>query len=154
MKHVLIDKYISYAKKWDICKRIVDASSYTTINGKKVFDLNSISRHMLFTLNMINEYTDIYVDFKNVVSCFDTLNKERLIDLFIGTGCNDGILPQDELNEFFMIMDMTLSDMLENERSFAGCIENKLNAIASLFDSFVKQIENESLKENNNIKMK
>lgn len=118
----IVNTYIPFTKKIDVCSRIVDATSKIVVDKETTFRINSPARYMLFALNLIDLYTDIDVDFKNGTECFNSLDSIGAIEYLIGG------IPEREVKNFQMVHDMVLNDMIENTRSFAGYFDNKMTA--------------------------
>ena len=117
-KHVT-KTYLDYAKKIDEARRIVKYSCYDSDGN---FKINSPLRFMLFTLSVVNNYTDLEFSQENFVAEFDLLMKNRVMDNII-----PGI--QDEYNSFETILKMTFDDEYENTRSLISYAEQRITAL-------------------------
>lgn len=123
-EHIKTD-YIPFEKKADIAKAIVQASYYVKekdINGNEVqkFRADSIAKYMLTCMSLIDLYTDIDRN-KNqgkMVEDFNILNEYGIFDAMIQN------MPQRELKEFNMVIQMTIDDLLTNEYEIHSFISN------------------------------
>lgn len=135
MEHIN-KKYLSYGEKCDIAKRIINATCYIDIDkfgeNKKLFNINSPARYMLFCLSVIDAYTDIEVNFENSVEAFDTLAEFGGIDILFN------FIPDKEIEIISTVLDMCLSDVLENERNIVSTIDNIKIAIGAFANNFAK----------------
>mgnify|MGYP003293055073 CR=1 FL=1 len=81
------EKYMPYADKLTRAENIVKSSSYAMIkeDGKlKQTDriaLNSPMRYILFVMTVVDKYTNIEVNFNNIMPDFDALNFNSLIEI-------------------------------------------------------------------------
>lgn len=124
--------YISYAEKMSEAKKIIDFTSYITEkDGNKRFSQNSPMRYFLFVLLLLRSYTDIEIDNEKSVQEFDLINKRRLIPKFVE------LIGEEEYTEYQTVLNMVLDDEMENFRSLAGYIDNKVD----LFNTLLSAIE-------------
>lgn len=109
MKHVSI----SYSDKVDRANLIAQHSYYTKekdINGveNEVFKQNSAAKYMLYSLTLVDLYTNIDIDYKQSVECFEKINGE-ILDRIIGA------INERERKEFQMLLDFACDDVIANE---------------------------------------
>lgn len=124
IKSRIVNHYVPYTKKIAISQGIISATSNTETNeGVKIYCVNSPSRFLLFTLNLIGEYTDIEISYDNPSDSFDALDSEGLIALLLNA------IPQNDRKMFQMVFDMVRDDAYENERSLVGWMDGKVQAI-------------------------
>ena len=114
--------YVSYTDKCGICDRILNASCYVEIDGRKTFKINSSARFMLFMVALIQEYTDIEFS-DNIVADFEMLDRAGMIDAIVS------FIPDGEYTTMENLLNMGLSDKMENERSIVTLLENSRDAI-------------------------
>lgn len=124
--------YISFTDKLSDCDKIVEQACYTERDGQKVFRLNSAIRYFLFVMTIVKDYTDIEVDFEaEGIKLYDALAERGLIEkLMAGIG-------EREYKEFTTLLSMATDDVMENERSFAGYVDGKIDLALSM----LKEIE-------------
>lgn len=129
-KHILKDKYVSYAEKIDICKTIVNASCYKKIkvneSERMIFKLDSPARYFNYCIAMIRNYTDLVWTNDKVVEEFDMLQKSGLIDTLFH------YMPEDEVETMKTIMSMVLDDLMENERSIVSMVDRTSDGVADM----------------------
>ena len=131
LKSVVKNKYLPFENKVTICEKIVESSYYIKtkdINGKerKKMHVNSPANYMLYCLNIVNNYTSIDINFKNLLEEFNMLN---------GCECLDAIfnyVPEREIKEFRMILDMVESDLMQNEYETHAFISNQVERFGNL----------------------
>ena len=136
IKNMMNSNYVPYEMKITICERIVEKSYYKTSekNGIKVKKLHvdSTVKYMLYCLNLVRQYTNIDIDFKNSLEEFNLLN---------GCGVLDAIyseIQEKELKEFRMILDMVENDVIQNEYETHAFIANQIERFGELFGSITK----------------
>lgn len=129
--HIKTD-YINYENKINICKRIVRATTTRKVNGSEVFCIDTPAQIFQFNLQLINEYTDIYMGAEPAkqLENFNLLNKNRMIQPIMEA------IPKSEYQEFRGILDMCVRDYMENYRSLTSLLETKLGAIQAMIGTF------------------
>lgn len=133
---VMNPHYVSYEMKITICEMILENSYYkkTEVNGVEVkkLHINSPAQYMLYCLNLVKYYTNIIVDFSKALEEFNMLNECRLLDVIISH------IPERELKEFRMILDMAESDLMKNEYETHAFISNQVERFGELFGRISK----------------
>ena len=146
LKDVLNIDYIPYIKKAEICAKIVNQAYYQKdeVTGTKKLHITSTIDYVLFKMSLIDMYTVVKVDFKNVMDEYDTLKKKRLLDFLLGA------IDKEEYNEFEYILKMTKEDCLKNEYHAGAYIANRIQDIslalgttlAPVLETLSKNLEN------------
>jgi hypothetical protein len=124
-----IKNYISIIEKINLMKRVVIATTYEkNSEGKNTGNVHvdSVSRYLLFTLSVIDAYTNLEVDFINIIEEYDLLAKENLIRVIFEK------IPENELAEIQTILDMQFNDAIQNNLSIHGFIQNQLGRFVEL----------------------
>ena len=141
VKEGLIDKimniqYVSYEMKITICETIMKNSYYKTteVNGIEVKKLhvNSPAQYMLYCLNLVKYYTNLIVDFNKALDEFNLLNECGLLDLMFNK------IPERELKEFRMVLDMVENDIMRNEYETHAFISNQVERFGELFGRIIE----------------
>ena len=136
VQSVMNTGYVPFEMKVTICEKIVEATYYKkeTMNGIEVkkLHINSPSQYMSYYLWMVKEYTHINIDFKNSLEEFNLLNKSGLLDVIVG------YIPEGELKEFRMLLDMVASDAMANEYETHAFISNQIERFGQLFGAITK----------------
>lgn len=151
---IKIKEYIQYERKADLCKALINTSSYEKKedengNVTRIFRRDSIVEYMMFNLMLINEYTSIDVEFKNNIEEFNMLNapnvvvtdesgkefKVGLIDILISK------IPDRELKEFNMILDLTKRDLMQNEYETHAFIKSQVERFSEVLKVVAKSAE-------------
>lgn len=127
VKSVMNPQYVDYEKKITICEKIVEASYYKKDkNGNKKLHIDSPSQYMGYCLWLVKEYTNIEINFKNSLEEFNLLNKNGLFDAVIS------FIPERELKEFRMILDMVENDAIQNKYETHAFIANQVERFGEL----------------------
>lgn len=133
---VMNPHYVSYEMKITICEMILENSYYkkTEVNGVEVkkLHINSPAQYMLYCLNLVRYYTNIIVDFSKALEEFNMLNECGLLDVIISH------IPERELKEFRMILDMVEKDTIQNEYETHAFISNQVERFVELFGRIAK----------------
>lgn len=125
--------YIPYEKKVAHCEKIVKTS---TTNAEGKFWSNTPLQYVLFSLTLVDLYTDITIDFDNTLAEFNLLNEKRVIENI------RYIIPSREMTEFETILKMVIDDQLENLRSLAGYMDNLSEVFDIAFKEALKNFSN------------
>lgn len=133
IKSIMNPHYINYEMKIAICENIIENSYYKKDeNGNKKLHINSPTQYLLYCLEMVRQYTTIEVDFSNVVDEFNLLNKYRLLDEIIN------YIPENELKEFNVVLDMVRGDVIQNEYETHAFVSNQVERFGELFGHIIK----------------
>ena len=124
-KHILKDKYIPYAEKVAICKRIVNSTSYVKSGEIKTYRKNTPGQYMLFVLNVIDLYTDIDIDFTDAPNEFDKVYPLNVSNIICSV-C------EAEINTLNTVLKMIEDDLEINERTLVSYIENKISLLETI----------------------
>ena len=137
-----VEKYMPYAVKLQLAEHIVRSSSYAMIkeNGElKQTDriaLNSPMRYILFVMTIVDKYTNIEVNFKNIMLDFDALNSNNLIEVIFEK------IGDKECGEFNTVVEMVLNDFMTNKFEFKNYISDALSKVYSLAEKCLPLIDN------------
>ena len=98
------------------------------INGNehKKLHVNSITNYMLYCLSLIDYYTTISIDYNESLESFNKLNKTELLDVILNC------IPEREIKEFRMILDMVESDLIQNEYETHAFISSQVERFGEL----------------------
>lgn len=136
------EKYMPYADKLALAENIVKSSSYAIVKEDGVLKqtdrvaLNSPMRYVLFVMTVVDKYTNIEVDFKNIMPEFDALNFNSLIEnIFEKVG-------DKETAEFNAVVEMVLNDFMANKYQFKNYIDDTLLKVSGLVEKCAPLIDN------------
>lgn len=136
------EKYMPYGDKVAIAENIVKSSSYAMIKeGGKLkqtdrIALNSPMRYILFVMTVVDKYTNIEVNFKNIMPEFDALNFNSLIEVIFEK------VGDKEMAEFNAVVDMVSNDFMANKYQFKNYINDALLRVSGIVDKCVPLIDN------------
>ena len=136
------EKYISYADKLTLAENIINHSSYAMVREDGVLKqtdriaLNSPMRYILFVMTIVDKYTNIEVDFKNIMPDFDALNFNGLIEVVFEK------VGDKETAEFNTVVDMVLNDFMANKYQFRNYISDTFSRFSGLVEKCAPLIEN------------
>ena len=136
------EKYMPYADKLTIAENIVKHSSYAMVkedgNLKQTnrIALNSPMRYILFVMTVVDKYTNIEVNFNNIMPDFDALNFNGLIEVIFEK------VGDKETAEFNTVVEMVLNDFMANKYQFKNYIDDTLLKVSDLVEKCVPLIDN------------
>ena len=137
-----VENYLPYSEKLLVAEHIVKSSSYAIVKEDEVLKktdrikINSPVRYILFVMEIVNKYTNIEVNFKDVMPEFDYLNKNGLIEVIIDK------IGAKETGEFNTVVEMVLDDFMTNEYEIKNWISEMLSKTYSLVEKCSPHIEN------------
>lgn len=139
-----VENYMEYAEKVLIAENIVRSSSYAISKDKDGGELtktnqihiNSPMRYVLFVMSIVNKYTNIKVNFDNIMIEFDALNKNGLIELITKR------VGEKEVAEFQTVVDMVLNDFMNNEYEFKNYLSGLVMRAGGIVEKIAPLVEN------------
>ena len=136
------EKYIPYADKLSVAENIINHSSYAIVKEDGVLKqtdriaLNSPMRYILFVMTVVDKYTNIEVNFKNIMPDFDALNFNGLIEVIFER------IGDKETAEFNTVVDMVLNDFMANKYQFKNYINETLSKVSGIVEKCAPLIDN------------
>ena len=126
MKSHMKTDYISFLQKDAVCKGLVKATSYVKEeDGKREFiRFDSVTKYLLFTMKLVDLYTDIDIDGNQIAAEYDELFKVGAIEAIMER------IPETEFNEFTSILKMNEKDLIDNEYSVTALLYNFKKSIS------------------------
>ena len=128
-------KYMPYAEKSALVKNVLDCSSYVEVNGRKVYKRNTSSMLFIFTMQLVEKYTDLEFEKENVVLVYDALMETGLMNKLMEQ------IPEEEISILRGMLDMQRDDEEMNTRSLVAFLETKADAMQMAMDSFSKVLD-------------
>ena len=136
------ERYISYDDKLTLAENIINHSSYAMVkeDGKlrqtDRIALNSPMRYILFVMTVVDKYTNIEVNFKNIMPDYDALNFNGLIEVIFEK------VGDKEIAEFNTVVEMVLNDFMANKYQFKNYIDDTLLKVSGLVEKCAPLIDN------------
>lgn len=125
-------RYLPYEEKCALAKSVVDNTSYVEIAGKKVYKRNTANMLFVFTMQLIEKYTDIEFDKDDVVKAYNQLEEAGLMEPLLKQ------IPEKETDMLEKMMYMQRDDLEVNTRSLVSFFETKTEAMQIAMNSFEK----------------
>ena len=116
-KHIVVS-YVPFITKDVYCTSIIKATCYVEEDGRQFVKINSPARYIFCVMRLIDLYTDIEINTKDLVGDYDKLNEVGAITELISG------IPDAEYSEFSTILNMKLDDLRENEYSITALLYN------------------------------
>lgn len=128
LKEVICVSYLPFEKKNEICEKLIQGTSYKTFtdldgNNMRKIHINTPARYMIYHLNLIDAYTTIAIDMSKCLSEFDLLNNGVYLDAI----CS--YIPEKEIQEIKMLLEMAESDFMQNEYNVSNYIDKKIESL-------------------------
>ena len=114
-KNLNVKQYVSFIDKVNLAERVVYHSTHDfDQEGNVVGDItiNSISKYLLHVMGIIDMYTDLDINYGNLVEDYDLLNVNGMIQEIVT------LIGEKEIAECQMLLDMKLGDFMQNWYSF------------------------------------
>lgn len=139
--------YVSYAMKDVIARNIIRFSTHEILEngeiGSKIF-INSGAKNMLFKLSLVQHWTNIEIDFTDVVKAYDMLAEQGLFEIIIKK------IPEIEAAEFASMVDWTMRDFMDNEFNAQAYVTSQVRrfgelagtALTPLLENMANEIKN------------
>ena len=132
-KHV-VATYVPYETKMAEAKEIVKTTCYKKVDGKQVFWMDTPTRYVLLMKEVISLYTDLEWDQTNFLIQFNLMEQYGLIDKIV-----KAIGP--DYSRFQTVLNMTIEDMITNERSLLSKIDSWLSSAKITFEELANTID-------------
>lgn len=140
------ENYLPYSDKLIVAENIVKSSSCAIVKNEKGelqktnrIKINSPMRYVLFVMTIINKYTNLEVNFNDVMPEFDYLNRNNLFEIIFNK------IGDKEVAEFNTVVEMVLDDFMTNEYEFKNFVSEmllKVNDIVQHISPLVDNIAN------------
>ena len=129
-----VKKYVGIADKINLVERIVNATMFVFKNDEITNEIKSdtIGRFLLTTLSIIDVYTDIEIDYGNIMEEYDLLSKDNIINILIG---ENGVIPQSEVSEINVLISMRVDDVIQNNFTTHAFIQNQVTRFSEMIGS-------------------
>lgn len=138
INNIMKNVHISYADKVDRAG-IIAKNSYhikkKDSNGvdREVFEQNSAAKYMLYSLTLVDLYTDLDIDFKQSLEQFEKINGE-ILDAIINS------IDVRERKEFQMLLEFACDDLIVNEYEPHAFIREQVERFGELFGAIVMPV--------------
>lgn len=155
LKDIKITPYVSIVKKDAYAQLIVDRTMFeqekyndnSTEKYRKTDKLkvNSVAQYVQFCRVVIELYTDLKVDENDggFIQGYDALKSSGLLNLFmIGSEDSEPLIPIEELNEFKSVLDMKISDTLQNHGTVQSFIERQTDKFKVFSEATLSPLAN------------
>lgn len=128
-KNLNVKEYVSFLDKASLAERVVYHSTRKLDQeGNVIGDIhiNSVSKYLFHVMGIINMYTDLDIDYDNLVEDYDLLNVNGLIQEIVT------LIGEKEIAECQMLLDMTLGDFMQNKLSVYSFVRDQVERFGTL----------------------
>ena len=142
LEKVVCVSYLPFETKADLCEKLVQGTSYkniTDLNGNSVkkLHIDNPARYMIYHLNLVSYYTNISINMTQALKDFNLLNNGPYLDAIIS------FIPEKEIAEIKMLLEMTESDFMQNEYNITNYIDKQIESLGQRIgfgsEMFLKQ---------------
>jgi hypothetical protein len=133
-------QYVPFLEKKVNSKKIIDLSYHIVINKNTIFKADSVDSYIFYKIKLVELYTDIDIvnditDDYTIDKVYDDLNREGALEYLLMC------IPEIELKEFQKIMELSMSDLYDNEYSTTAKLSNLLDSIKYISSAFNDVLE-------------
>lgn len=128
-KNLNVKQYVSFIDKVNLAERVVYHSTHDfDQEGNVVGDItiNSISKYLLHVMGIIDMYTDLDINYGNLVEDYDLLNVNGMIQEIVT------LIGEKEIAECQMLLDMKLGDFMQNKLSVYSFVRDQVERFGTL----------------------
>lgn len=134
-------KYMPFAEKQIFVETIVKKSCYTEVEGRKVYRRNTSSMLFLFTMQMVEKYTNLEYAADEVVQAYDELMSSGLMRPLLKQ------IPESETMILREMLDAYRDDEEANTRSLVSFLETKADAVQLAIDGLISVLSQPDLQD-------
>ena len=132
-KNINAIKYISFVKKDAIADSIIKACFRKSESNSFQFD--SVTKFLLTTMVVIDEYTNIDVDFGDLAHEYDLLEENGIMEVLINIDNPSlSIINIDDYISLQTIIQMKYDDFIMNEMNTKKFIENQIERVSDILN--------------------
>ena len=126
--HLVVESYVSIMTKINTCENLIHNTMQDIEDDKiKGFKMNTPVMYIIYSLQLVNLYTNLIVDFSNAAGTFDALNESGSLSEILKK------IPESETKEFAEIRDMVQKDFLSNKFNIYNFAEEQITKATILF---------------------
>lgn len=135
-------QYIDFSDKCKIAERVAKSTMFVYEDGKQTTEIrtDSVGRYVLSTLSIIENYTDLEIDFANVMEEYNLLAKSNILPLIFGEGETEGLIPGREISEIQTLIAMSVDDIVQNNFTTHAFIQNQVTRFGQLCGFTLKPV--------------
>lgn len=155
LKKLNVKDYIDVTKKRAYMELVVARANTTYDDNGNMLEkkYNSIMQHVLFTVTLVQLYTDLDIDFKreenpdSIPEVYDMLTKTGLIDKIVE------LIGEKEFGECMLFLGMASNDFAQNEMSLQAYVGDKINRASDLITTLLSSVNNDVIEKLNGVDM-
>lgn len=128
-RNLNVKQYVSFIDKVNLAERVVYHSTHDfDQEGNIIGDItiNSISKYLLHVMGIIDMYTDLDINYNNLVEDYDLLNVNGMIQEIVT------LIGEKEIAECQMLLDMKLGDFMQNRLSVYSFVRDQVERFGTL----------------------
>lgn len=129
--NITIKVYIPFLMKVTLADKLVKA---TILDKDGNINVKSDIAYLLFCRTIIEQYTDLQVDTERFYEEYDLLNSSGLLNEIMQ------MIPEKEIGEFKMIVDMKKEDLLFNQSTPKAFINQQVEKVSTILGVTLKPV--------------
>ena len=138
IKQIMKNNHVSYSDKVNRAGIIAQNSYHVKQknldgNEREVFQQNSAAKYMLYSLTLVDLYTNLEIDYKQSLEIFELLDGD-IIDIIIS------LIDDREKKEFRMLLDFACDDLFVNEYEPHAFIKNQVERFGYLIGTILAPV--------------
>ena len=143
--YLKVKPYVNFLNKVDLANRVVKRSVYDLDeNGILSINVKSEVKYILHVMGMIELYTDLDINYENILEDYDLLNQSGLLMEIVK------LIGDKEVGECQMLLDMKFTDEMQNKLSTEAFISSQVErfgvlagtVLSPIIESFTTAINN------------
>lgn len=127
-----VKKYIPYLMKMTLADNLVNITILDKNTGN--INVNSAANYLFFCRIIIEQYTDLKIESNEFHEEYDLLNEAGLLDKIMN------MIPEKEITEFKMIIDMKKNDIMINRGTPQAFINQQVERFGTLLGVTLKPV--------------
>lgn len=127
-----IKTYLPFIEKVTLADKLVKVTILDKDTGN--INVKSCINYLLFCRTIVEQYTDLQVETEGFYEEYDLLNESGLLDKITQ------MIPEKEIGEFKMIVDMKKNDLLQNKYENHAFISDQVERFGTLIGVTLKPI--------------
>ena len=127
-----IKAYLPFLTKMTLADKLAKVTTLDKDTGN--INVKSDVNYLLFCRMIIEQYTDLQVETEGFYEEYDLLNQSGLLDKIMQT------IPEKEITEFKMIVDMKKDDLLFNHSTPKAFVNQQIERITNIASITLKPV--------------
>lgn len=129
-ENITIRNYIPFIEKLNLAEKLIKVT--TSDKNNNCLKINSPSQYLLFCRIIIEQYTDLKIRTEGFYEEYDLLKQSGILNKIIAS------IPEEEIKELKMIVDMVQNDIITNNNNPYVFINNQVERFTTITGIMLK----------------